>query len=139
VLAALADAHWTRAVRGSFDVIVSGFAIHHLTDRRKRRLYAEVFARLNRGGIFLNLEHVSSVSLLGETVFNELCVDSLCAFHPDKSRRAVAATYYNRPDKAANILAPVERQCRWLRRIGFADVDCFFKIGELALFGGVRR
>jgi len=25
---------------------------------------------------------------------------------------------------------------RWLQEIGFADVDCYFKIFELALFGG---
>ena len=42
----------------------------------------------------------------------------------------------DRADKAANILAPVDDQCRWLREIGFADVDCYFKAFELALFGG---
>jgi len=44
----------------------------------------------------------------------------------------------HRPDKAANILAPVETQCRWLRRIGFVEVDCYFKHFELAVFGGRR-
>jgi hypothetical protein len=34
------------------------------------------------------------------------------------------------------ILAPVDLQCAWLRLIGFQDVDCFFKVFELALFGG---
>ena len=41
-------------------------------------------------------------------------------------------------DRRDNILAPVEEQCRWLRRIGFTDVDCFFKAFELAIFGGRR-
>jgi hypothetical protein len=40
------------------------------------------------------------------------------------------------PDKKENILAPGEEQCRWLRLIGFADVDCFLRVFELALFGG---
>ena len=35
-----------------------------------------------------------------------------------------------------NILASVEEQCDWLRRIGYQDVDCFLKTFELALFGG---
>jgi hypothetical protein len=44
----------------------------------------------------------------------------------------------HRPDKAANILAPVEAQCDWLREIGYEDVDCYFKVLELAVFGGRR-
>ncbi|HMQ52517.1 MAG TPA: class I SAM-dependent methyltransferase, partial [Anaerolineae bacterium] len=31
-----------------------------------------------------------------------------------------------------------ETQCAWLRQLGFADVDCYFKIFELAVFGGRR-
>ena len=39
---------------------------------------------------------------------------------------------------AANILAPVEVQCQWLREIGFTDVDCYLKMFEVAVFGGRR-
>jgi hypothetical protein len=69
-------------------------------------------------------------------VHDDLFIDHLLRLHPDKSRTAVAQTYYDRPDKAANILAPVEVQCEWLREIGFDDVDCYLKIFELAVFGG---
>lgn len=40
------------------------------------------------------------------------------------------------PDKKENILAPVEEQCRRLCDLGYRDVDCFFKVFELSLFGG---
>jgi len=133
---------WLDAVadKRPFDVVVSGFAIHHQPDARKKTLYAEIHGKLSPGGVFLNLEHVASATCSGEKVFDDFFVDHLLRFHkstkPDTTRREIEATYYNRPDKRENILAPVDVQCEWLRQIGFQDVDCFFKVFELALFGG---
>ena len=128
---------------GPYDAVVSGFSIHHQPDTRKRELYAEILTLLSPGGIFLNLEHVASTSPWCESASDELFVDSLYAFHVSnggaKTHDEVGREYYHRPDKAANILAPVELQCQWLRECGYQDVDCYFKVFELALFGGVRR
>jgi hypothetical protein len=126
--------------RGPFDVVVSGFAIHHLPDARKRALYGEVFDLLGPGGLFVNLEHVASASAWGEAISDDRIVDALYAHHaataPGRTRAEIAAEYHHRPDKAANVLAPVEAQCAWLRALGFVEVDCFFKLFELAVFGG---
>ncbi|MGH9390988.1 MAG: class I SAM-dependent methyltransferase [Vicinamibacteria bacterium] len=136
--------HWVRSVahRAPFDVIVSGYAIHHQPDTRKRAIYREAYELLNPGGIFLNVEHVSSATRWVESVHDELVIDSLHAFHrgkgSGKSRAEIARKHHNRRDKDANILAPVEAQCRWLRECGFGDVDCYIKIFELAVFGGRR-
>ncbi len=132
------DAGWVSAVRdfGPFDAVVSGYSIHHQPDCRKREVYAEIFRLMEPGGIFLNVEHVSSPSEWITSLNDELFVDYLHRFHREKSRSEVAATYYHRPDKSANILAPMESQCQWLREVGFHDVDCFLKIFELAVFGG---
>jgi ubiquinone/menaquinone biosynthesis C-methylase UbiE len=119
-----------------FDAIVSGYSIHHQPDQRKGEVYTEIFRLLSPGGMFLNVEHVSSASPWVESVHDDLFVDHLAWHHRHKTREEVANEYYRRPDKAANILAPVEDQCQWLRDIGFTDVDCYFKIFELAIFGG---
>ena len=50
-----------------------------------------------------------------------------------------ATEFYHRDDKKANILTSVETQCQWLREIGFQDVDCYFKILEIAIFGGLKK
>jgi tRNA (cmo5U34)-methyltransferase len=105
---------------GSFDVVVSGFAIHHCTDHRKRSLYSEVFALLEPGGTFCNLEHVASATPSLQARF---------------LREMGIAEGTGDP---SNKLASVEDQLRWLREIGFEDVDCYWKWLELALFGGIR-
>jgi len=126
-----------------FEIVISGFAIHHQTDERKRELYTEIYNLLSPGGIFLNLEHVqSSTGEVGQ-LFEEYYVDHLHNFHiqsdPSTSREAVAESYNNRPDKDEDKLEPVEMQCKWLREIGYKDVDCFFKLFEIALFGGRKK
>ncbi len=135
---------WVDSVKklAPFDVIVSGFAIHHQPDARKKAIYREVFGLLKPGGLFLNLEHVSSATKWVESITDEVFIDSLVAFHQNegtkKTREQIAEEFYYRPDKKANILSPVETQCEWLRGIGFINVDCFFKVLEVALFGGMR-
>lgn len=125
-----------------FDVVVSGFSIHHQPDGRKKEVYAELYDLLKPGGIFLNLEHVASPTRWLEQRFEEHFIDALVRYHETagtgKTRAQIDRDYYSRPDKVANILAPLETQCGWLRNIGFEQVDCYLKIFELALFGGVK-
>jgi tRNA (cmo5U34)-methyltransferase len=132
---------WLEKVKDKapFSVIVSGFSIHHQSDERKRELYSEIFELLALGGLFLNLEHVASPTAWVTSIFDECFTDSLYKMHKRTNaitKEYVEKEYYRRDDKANNILAPIETQCEWLRKIGFNDVYCYFKIFELALFGG---
>jgi predicted methyltransferase len=144
VRADLADARWTNAVKSAqpFDLVVSGLCIHHRPDRQKRRIYRQVFGLLEPGGLFLNLEHVAGASQWAHGLFEELMIDSLYAYQrrlgKKMTRERVAEEWVRRKDKQANILAGVDVQCAWLREAGFAEVDCFLKILELALFGGLK-
>ncbi len=140
----LARKDWTQSVsnHAPFDLVLSGLAIHHLPDGRKRELYQEIFDLLKPGGLFLNMEHVALPSQWARQAFDELFVDSLWSHDQrrggTRTREEVAHQWYHRPDKSENILAPVEPQCRWLGEIGYQGVDCFFKLFGLALFGGKR-
>jgi SAM-dependent methyltransferase len=119
------------------DLVVSGFAIHHLPHERKRSLYGEIFDLLARGGLFVNIEHVASASPEGEALFDAAFIDHIVV-RTGKDRARIEADYHGRPDKADNILELVETQVGWLGEIGFRHADCYFKWLELAIFGGVK-
>lgn len=129
-----------------FDVIVSGFSIHHVSHTRKRELYQEIFNLLKPGGVFLNMEHVSSISHYPtmENMFAASFCDSLRKSCQEggipKTDNEIACMVEQdlAVDREANILATVPDQCDWLQEIGFEHVDCYFKYFILALFGGVK-
>lgn len=125
-----------------FDVIVSGFAIHHSEDDRKQTLYSEIFDLLTPGGVFVNIEHVASHSSHGEALFEAAYAETVAKFRRSLGQEAdveeVRHELATRPDKAANRLTSVETQLEWLRRIGFVDVDCYWKHFELAVLAGYK-
>ena len=139
----LSDSNWLDNVINKPEVVVSGYAIHHLKNGRKYELFEEIFEILKPGGIFINMEHVASVSKFGNSLFNELIIDSLHAKlekEGKKQRKAdLMREHLNRPDQSENILLPVTTQCDWLKEIGFIDVDCFFKCFELAIYAGIKN
>jgi tRNA (cmo5U34)-methyltransferase len=135
---------WVKSVAkySRHELIISGFSIHHQKDTRKKAIYREIFDLLKPGGLFLNLEHVASATPQLHHICDEFFIDSLYNYHlslnPDTKRNIIAKEHYHNPCRKANILTPLEKQCKWLREIGFQDVDCYLKIFELALFGGAK-
>ena len=102
---------------GSFDLVVSGFAIHHLEDQRKRSLFREIAAQLTPGGRFFNLEVTSS---------------STPALH----RRFLSAIGRSEDDPEDR-LATVTDQMRWMTGAGLGAVQCLWRWRSFALLTGL--
>lgn len=138
------DPAWVSRMQayGPFDAIVSSYSIHHQPDVRKREIYAEIHSLLEPGGWFINIEHIASEAQLIVDLFNKHIIDHW--YEQEKLKggtrtyEEIAETFMNRPDKDANILLSVDTQCNWLRELGYEQVDCYFRIYELAVFGGRR-
>ncbi len=105
---------------GTFDLVVSSFAIHHLAPARQRELYGEVFALLAPGGRFVNVEHVASPT-------DRLHQEFLAALGRTPSE-----------DDPSNQLVGVVDHLTRLNSCGFTDVDCYWKWRELAVLAGTR-
>lgn len=113
----VAEPEGTAGTAGA-DVVVSGFAIHHLRHERKRSLFEEVFGALHPGGVFANLEIVQ------------------CAT-PE-----LDAEFQRRIDRPGgdpeDILAAVEPQLEWMRDAGLVQVDCNWRWRGMALLVGQK-
>jgi SAM-dependent methyltransferase len=113
-------AEWdlTRSIEplGRFDLVVSGFAIHHVDDQQKRTLFAEIARQLNAGGLFANLEVVASPTPELHAAF----------------RRAIGRDADDPEDR----LAMVSDQLDWMRAAGLTQVDCIWKWRGFALLVG---
>jgi SAM-dependent methyltransferase len=105
---------------GTFDVVISALAIHHLRDARKRSLYADAFRLLRAGGVCCN-------------------VDVVAAPTRELHRRAQAAFGFGPEDEhPSDQPAPLQAQLDWLENAGFTNVDCHWKWLELAVLGGEK-
>jgi SAM-dependent methyltransferase len=98
---------------GPADAVVSGLAIHHLEDERKRDLFGEIHALLASGGVFANLDLVNAASP---------------RLH-ERFRREIGRT----EDDPSDRLADLSEQMSWMRAVGFDEVDCHFKWLQLTL------
>jgi len=120
-----------------FDGIFSALAIHHLPMEGKAALFRALRPLLKPGGCFLNVDVVTSeVPEYTEwhfTLWREWIVENQRAKHLDES-------FENIPERARgkeeNHFDPLPAQLAALREAGFSDVECHYRYGLFAAYGG---
>ncbi len=143
VEADLAETNWRTAFEGkTFDAVVSGFSLHHLEKTRRRAVFSEMQSLLRPGGVLLIAEWVASPSPWLEKIHNRWFIET--SWHggvfegEDATFEQTLERFANREDIKQGLLLPLEQQLDWLREADYSDVSCYFKIFDMAIFGGRR-
>jgi len=126
----------------NFDFCVSSFAIHHLEMKEKKNLFRYIYGHSNSRGHFVNIDVVLSPSSDLEEWYFATWKEWMHHMQDqlnmkDESPEDIIKRYkdpssMNKPDT-------LEDQLEALRETGFKDVDCYYKNGIFAVFGGERK
>jgi len=122
----------------NFNFIVSSLAIHHLTMKDKKALFRTIYSHLNVHGYFLNIDVILApaetlehwyLSLWREWISERKTTMGI----QDNSYDDIIQRYKdNRDNKPDNL----DKQLKALKSVGFKDVDCYYKYGIFAMYGG---
>lgn len=121
-----------------FDICISSFAIHHLTDDMKLKLFQQIRKSLKPGGSFWNADRVLPESPALKEVYQEM--REHWAQTQGTTLAAVRAKFgtnisqgYSGPDRFATLYAHLQM----LTTAGFTSVAVPWKYYGMAVFGGM--
>jgi len=122
-----------------FDLVVSGFAIHHLHREERRALFNVVHGHLKAGGHFLNMD-VALAELPAHTEWHYQLWREWILRHGE--RAGLGDKFVGVPDKARanpdNKYSPLGEQLADLRDAGFEEVECHHRSGCFAIYSARR-
>jgi tRNA (cmo5U34)-methyltransferase len=118
---------------GTYDLVVSALSIHHLADEDKVSLFSRVREALRPGGAFVNADQVRGSTDVTDRRYVDAWMARVRAsgITAEDLAQMYERTSYDR-------LTNLETQLRWLREADFADVDCFYKWYNFAVYSGRR-
>jgi len=127
-------------LNSTYDFIVSSQAIHHLSRDEKSKFYEMIYSHLVTGGFFMNIDvtigPAESIEQWYMKLWQEWMDIEKTALGIEGDPFSDVISRYkeaeeNRPDTLIDQLAV-------LKNIGFSNVDCYYKYGIFAVFGGMK-
>ena len=116
----------------AYDIAISSFAIHHLEDEAKRRLFRAVHRSLRPGGVFVNVDQIR-----GDGQFAAMYWDRWLARVREAGgeEEQIASSERRRHDHDRD--SSLGEQLEWLQQAGF-EADCLYKHYFVGVFVGVK-
>lgn len=138
VNASFQDIIGQRILERQFDFIFSSLAIHHLTMDEKTALFKTIYSHLSGGGHFLNIDVVLAPAEPLEKWYLSLWKEWIDERKETLGREGgpfdnIIQRYKDNKDNKPDTL---DDQLKVLERIGFRDVDCYYKYGIFSMYGG---
>lgn len=142
----LGDRGWRAALPSPLRCVLASLVVHHLPAAGKRRLFSDLARRLEPGGALLLADLVEPAGPAVREAFARQWDEAARAQSLALTGGLEAFERFERdgwnfyrgvpepPDQPSRL----EAQLRWLRRAGFASVDCVWMRAGHAIFGGWR-
>ncbi len=140
--------HWVTAsfqdllaqdpLQNTFNFVLSSLAIHHLVMREKESLFEYVHRHLEADGFFLNIDVVLSPTDDLEKWYLTLWQEWIDSHAANSQKVSLLPVPQKYKDNLDNVPDPLLPQLQALERIGFRNVDCYYKYGIFAMFGGSK-
>lgn len=128
---------------GTFDLIVSAFALHHMDHARLRSLFGELRGRLAPSGRLIVADYVLSNGEALQRDYEDVWVEYRWRnMEPPlgvKMERAEVASLHELTKREeGDNPADLDEMLSWLRGAGYVDVGCHWKHFCFAVYGGAR-
>jgi tRNA (cmo5U34)-methyltransferase len=119
-----------------YDVVVSSLAIHHLeSDKQKENFFRKIFNSLNPNGVFYNADIVLASGEKVQEQYMKKWKMFMSRTYPYSEIEEKWIPTYRNEDRPSKLIY----QLRWLREIGFEEVDVIWKYYNFAVYGGVKK
>lgn len=120
-------------IKEKYDVVVSCFALHHISgDREKIKTYQNIYKKLNEGGIFLNADIILGVNNFTKHLYLQKWKDFIGQSFPEKVIEEELLPKYQAGDNPAELF----KHLKWLEKSGFRDVETIWKYFNFAIWSG---
>ena len=143
VQADLEDPTWNKGLPETFDAIVSALAFNLLTDGAKQRLFAQCYEMLESHGCLVFSDRLRAADEAIDRFYLDQWMDFIVrqareVLGKEVTLETVTARQRSLDEAAGVKSATLEDILVWLKQAGFAQVECYWKHFQWAVFAASK-